>query len=128
MEIVQAIKRSANQYFNPDTLLGYGIPFFSTAYTVLSIGEVNFPNNESLHVYPNPAVKDNTINAYYFSTSKDKIQIVLSDASGRILMNESTVVNAGYSSIVLPKLNSSGMYFLNIQSEKINVSKRFIVK
>jgi hypothetical protein len=128
MEIVQAIKRSANQYFNPDTLLGYGIPFFSTAYTVLSIGEVNFPNNESLHVYPNPAVKDNAINAYYFSTSKDKIQIVLSDAAGRVLMNESTVINAGYSSIVLPKLNSSGMYFLTIQSEKINVSKRFIVK
>ena len=128
MEIVQAIKRSANQYFNPDTLLGYGIPFFSTAYTVLSIGEVNFPNNESLHVYPNPAVKDYTINAYYFSTSKDKIQIVLSDAAGRVLMNESTVINAGYSSIVLPKLNSSGMYFLTIQSEKINVSKRFIVK
>lgn len=128
MEIVQAIKRSANQYFNPDTLLGYGIPNFNTAYTVLSLGEINFPSNESLHIYPNPVVKGNSINAYYFSKSKEKIQIILTDAAGRVILNESTITNAGYSSIQLPKLNNSGMYFLNIQSENINISKRFIVK
>ncbi len=128
MEIAQAIKRSANQFFNPDTLLGYGIPNFNTAYTVLSLGEINFPSNESLHIYPNPAVKGNTINAYYFSNSKDKIQITLTDAAGRVIMNESSVVNAGYSSVVIPRLMSTGMYLLNIQSEKINVTKRFIVK
>lgn len=128
MEIVQAIKRSANQYFNPDTLLGYGIPNFNTAYTVLSLGEINFPSNESLHIYPNPVVKGNSINAYYFSKSKEKIQIILTDAAGRVILNESTIANAGYSSIQLPKLNNSGMYFLNIQSENINISKRFIVK
>ncbi len=128
MEIVQAIKRSANQYFNPDTLLGYGIPNFNTAYTVLSLGEINFPSNESLHVYPNPVLKGNSINAYYFSKSKEKIQIILTDAAGRVILNESTIANAGYSSIQLPKLNNSGMYFLNIQSENINISKRFIVK
>ncbi len=128
MEIVQAIKRSANQYFNPDTLLGYGIPNFNTAYTVLSLGEINFPSNESLHIYPNPVLKGNSINAYYFSKSKEKIQIILTDAAGRVILNESTIANAGYSSIQLPKLNNSGMYFLNIQSENINISKRFIVK
>ena len=128
MEIVQAIKRSANQYFNPDTLLGYGIPNFNTAYTVLSLGEINFPSNESLHIYPNPVVKGNSINAYYFSKSKEKIQIILTDAAGRVILNESTIANAGYSSIQLPKLNNSGMYFLNILSENINISKRFIVK
>jgi hypothetical protein len=128
MEIVQAIKRSANQYFNPDTLLGYGVPNFNLAYTVLSIGEINFPSNESLHVYPNPVIKGNNINAYYFSTSKEKIQILLTDAAGRIIMRESTIANAGYSSIELPKIYNSGIYFLNIQSENINVSKRFIVK
>ncbi len=128
MEIVQAIKRSANQYFNPDTLLGYGIPNFNTAYTVLSLGEINFPSNESLHIYPNPVLKGNSINAYYFSKSKEKIQIILTDAAGRVILNESTIANAGYSSIQLPKLNNSGMYFLNILSENINISKRFIVK
>ena len=128
MEIVQAIKRSANQYFNPDTLLGYGIPNFNTAYTVLSLGEINFPSNESLHVYPNPVVKGNSINAYYFSKSKEKIQIILTDAAGRMIISESTIANVGYSSIQLPKLYNSGMYFLNIQSENINISKRFIVK
>jgi subtilisin family serine protease len=128
MEIAQAIKRSANQFFNPDTLLGYGIPNFNTAYTVLSLGEINFPSNESLHIYPNPVAKGNNINAYYFSKSKEKIQILLTDAAGRVIMNESTIANAGYSSIQLPKLINSGMYFLNIQSENINASKRFIVK
>jgi hypothetical protein len=125
---MDAIRKSGNQASKPDNLLGYGIPNFNTAYTVLSLGEINFPSNESLHVYPNPVVKGNSINAYYFSKSKEKIQIILTDAAGRMIISESTIANVGYSSIQLPKLYNSGMYFLNIQSENINISKRFIVK
>ena len=128
MEITQAIKRSANQYFNPDTLLGYGIPNFNTAYTVLSIGEINFPNNEHLHIYPNPATKESNINAYYYSTSKENITVTLTDAAGRLIMKNEVAINAGYYAVNLPRLNSSGVYILNISSNTTNVSKRLVVR
>ncbi|MFM7016069.1 MAG: S8 family peptidase [Bacteroidota bacterium] len=128
MEIVQAIKRSANQFFNPDTLLGYGIPNFSVAYSVLSLGEINFPSNESLHLYPNPVLKNNVINAYYFSTIKDTIRITLTDAAGKTLFINEAIINAGYSEISLPKMINSGLYIVSIRSNIQNVSKRFIVK
>lgn len=31
MDIIRVVKRSASQFSNPDTLLGYGIPNFSLA-------------------------------------------------------------------------------------------------
>ncbi|MEO8147046.1 MAG: S8 family serine peptidase [Bacteroidia bacterium] len=37
MEVIDAIKRSGSIYNNPDTLIGYGIPNFATASTILSV-------------------------------------------------------------------------------------------
>jgi hypothetical protein len=128
MEVVQAIKRSANQYFSPDTLLGYGIPNFNIAYSVLSLGEINFPSNQSLHIYPNPIIRGNTVNAYYFAATNENIQITLVDASGRVLDDKNANVNGGYNAIQLPILKTSGLYLLNIKSKNNNISKRIIVK
>jgi subtilisin family serine protease len=54
-EVIQAVKQSSSQYFNPDSLLGYGIPDFSLALLILS-GK-NYPNiDKGLEpvVFPNP--------------------------------------------------------------------------
>ena len=128
MEIAQAIKRSANQYFNPDTLLGYGIPNFNVAYSVLSLGEVNFPSNQTLHIYPNPVVRGNSFNAYYFATTKDNMQVSLVDAAGKVLVDEKRIIAAGYNAIQLPAINTSGLYLLTIKSDNNSVTKRIIVK
>lgn len=61
MEVIQAIKQSANQFANPDTLLGYGIPDACKADSILSVMDslalqIDHPNvTEGLvAVYPNP--------------------------------------------------------------------------
>ncbi len=55
-EIMDAIRRSADNYNQPDSLTGYGIPNFMIAYQILSLN-TKVPKNiveHSVSVFPNP--------------------------------------------------------------------------
>ncbi len=55
MEIQQAIMQSASQYTNPDTLLGYGIPNYQSAWWLLTSVDSNKEGNNNIALlYPNP--------------------------------------------------------------------------
>jgi len=55
MQIQQAIMQSASQYTNPDSLLGYGIPNYQSAWWILTSIDSNADGDASLaSVYPNP--------------------------------------------------------------------------
>ncbi len=56
MQIIDAVKRSANKYSQPDTIYGYGIPDFYAAHIYLnSLGSIDESSIEHiLNVFPNP--------------------------------------------------------------------------
>ena len=126
MEIIQAIKRSANQYSNPDTLLGYGIPNFATAYSLLSLGEINVPSTEILHIYPNPVFQQSILNAIYKSTDSGFATILLTDMEGRLIQHSTKNMIAGYNKLEIKTPISSGIYLLRVISENGDISKKFI--
>ncbi len=82
--IVDAVKRSASQYFAPDSLLGYGIPDFSVAYDYLSqlaaTGNVNRHKEKGVLIFPNP-VRDR-LNITFFLPHDEKFLMIIYDVSG----------------------------------------------
>lgn len=57
MEILDAVKRSAHKYANPDTRMGYGIPDMKKAYDMLLLKrQERIVANNWVKIYPNPIV------------------------------------------------------------------------
>jgi hypothetical protein len=55
MQIINAVKRSANRYSQPDTIYGYGIPNFYAAHIYLNTsGSINESIDNLLNIFPNP--------------------------------------------------------------------------
>ena len=55
IQIIEAIKRSADRYNKPDTVFGYGIPDFYAAHIYLNaMGKIDENTDNMLNVFPNP--------------------------------------------------------------------------
>jgi len=55
MQIIDAVKRSADRYSTPDTIFGYGIPDFYAAHIYLNTtGSIDESIKQLLNVFPNP--------------------------------------------------------------------------
>lgn len=126
MEIVDAIKRSASQYNTPDSLLGYGIPNFETAYYYLT--GIN-PNQqfsfEILHTYPNPS--EQILNVSYQSPVVKEITVQLAAIDGKVIDERNIVLpaNKGVFRIDIKSL-STGTYFLQIKAEQYQKTISFV--
>ncbi|MEO8151019.1 MAG: S8/S53 family peptidase [Bacteroidia bacterium] len=115
LEIMDAIRRSASIYNNPDTLIGYGIPNFATASTILAVNEIS--NNNSFAVYPNPAT-----DVLNIETSKhlNKFSYEITDITGRAIIN-----GKAQQQISVAKLNA-GIYFIRISGDGIYEVEKFV--
>ncbi len=91
-EIMDAIKRSADKYNQPDSLTGYGIPNFMIAYQILSINTKVIKNKieHSISVYPNPF--NETFSVVIKSNVSTKANIEIFDSRG-IQVSKSIDVN-----------------------------------
>lgn len=74
MQIIDIIKSTSSQASNPDSLMGWGIPNYETAYTTLSIRDHIV--TKSLIVYPNPVYDKITLAFPAPIQGKYKIEIV----------------------------------------------------
>lgn len=127
MEIIQAIKESASQYTNPDTLLGYGIPNFTLANSILSLGEVAFPRNEVLHVFPNPWNNSGALTALYLPSNNSKIIVELFDSTGKLIFTQSqNVIGGAFTKISISENISDGIYLLKVTDNNKEFTKKVI--
>lgn len=126
-QLITAVKESASQFNNPDTLLGYGIPNLMTAYSLLSIPEQDVPANEVLRLYPNPWDGTAALRFYYFAGNAEAIQIRISDMTGRTVWNSSRKISSSvYNNLeIYPEL-SNGCYLLEVQEGDSVYSARFV--
>ena len=119
------IQKSASQYSNPDTLLGYGIPNFEVAYEILT--NKIFVDTDSFVIYPNPF--SGILFIDFYSVDKKIISIELYDITGkRILYFEKNMVE-GLNRITIDKNIFAGNspYILYMKSGETLV-KKVVVK
>lgn len=117
MEIQQAIMQSASQYYSPDSLLGYGIPNYQSAWWLLTSIDSNQDVKGNLALlYPNPFSK--YINIKLTGNSK-QVVVKVFNSMGQVIINKlvsSPVYRLdlnGYSDSM-----SAGFYFVEVTDGK----------
>lgn len=121
-EVYQAIQRSANQYGNPDSLLGYGIPDFANAFLTIS---VNKTESAFCEVFPNP-VKDQ-LTVRFLLPGEDKLNLVLFDQAGRPVISRHIIGYQGENTQILTTLGlGRGVYFLKITGKNLSLIKKVV--
>lgn len=133
MQIIDAIQKSANQANNPDSLMGYGIPDFSTAHQFLPAIETstnNKPtdNDEIVNIFPNPFT--NTFNIVYRSGNNKEIDVTVTDIKGKkVFTAKYPVIPNAANTIVLSSLENApkGQYVVTVKGNgKKPVAKKVI--
>lgn len=124
-EIMDAIMEAGSLADNPTNQMGWGIPDYVAAYSVLTVVEsVDEPAN-NMEVYPNPFTSDLNIKIENESLS---IQlIVLTDISGKVVyekeidQSNSTYFQLDNSSSITP-----GFYLLNVTTDQGVITEKVL--
>lgn len=129
MQILEAIEKSASQYSNPDSLLGYGIPDFAVANLLLNNVSYNDVETENfVKLYPNPFYDE--LNVDFYSVDSQNVKFELYNLLGNKILFANYKLNIySYNKIKLqPDKNiASGIYILRIISDT-RTYERLIVK
>lgn len=119
MEVINRLRKSGNQYENPDERLGYGIPDFTRANTPTVVLSTQDESNAIFKAYPNPTSGEITIQLN--ETKVSQYFTSLMDITGKMLLYQP--INSPIFKLSLAHLNT-GIYFLRIGNE----SKSTLVK
>lgn len=128
MDIIQAVKRSASQFNSPDTLLGYGIPDFTLANSLLGLGDMNVPGGEEIHLFPNPWNGKDPLNMLFYASDSGPAFARIYDMSGKLVSTFSfATVPGGYTLQTFSAPLQSGMYLLEYQRGNSTDTRKLIV-
>jgi serine protease AprX len=127
MDIIQVVKRSANQYSNPDTLLGYGIPNFTFANSLLSIGGVSMPQNAVLHIFPNPIAGGSALQLIYLAQYSNVATVSIMDVCGKVVYTQEKYTQQGALNKMEMNIDlAKGCYFVEVFDGKTSTVKKLI--
>ncbi|HSY77923.1 MAG TPA: T9SS type A sorting domain-containing protein, partial [Bacteroidia bacterium] len=113
------IKQSASQYAHPDSILGYGIPNFCQALTILTGITENKPVSMLVKTYPNPFTSNITLS--FYSSYKQDIKIALCNSIGQVIyQNTEKTAAGGNTQISINGLQnlSPGIYLVTLTDDK----------
>ncbi|MGB0165724.1 MAG: S8 family peptidase [Luteibaculum sp.] len=128
-DYLQAVLRSASQFQNPDSVLGFGIPSFSGAYEWLNTQRILAEGGAEkvLRFGPNPVQLGSSLNVFHGGEEIEEFVIV--DLMGRRVLT--TAISSGPSETAIPVQVDAGMYTLLAISNKgelINVGLVEVVR
>lgn len=128
MQVRQAIQRAGNRFFMPNTQLGYGIPTFQRAMSILSVAD-DFAE-QNIMVFPNPLDSKSESLQVNFDVKllQENCKVSLIDIAGREIFSTNLLIEQ--ESITIPLKNvaiSTGMYFLKLEGRKIKTVKKLAV-
>lgn len=128
MDIIQAVKRSASQFNNPDSLLGYGIPDFTLANSLLGLGDINVPTGEQIHLFPNPWNGTAPLSILFYASDSGPAFARIFDMSGKLVSTFSfSTVPGGYTMQTFATPLQAGMYLLEYQRGNSTDTRKLIV-
>jgi hypothetical protein len=127
-QVIQKVKESCDQFNNPDSLKGYGIPDFAQAYTTVTGKKIIIPSmNKIDYVAPNP-FRD-FINIRYLAADTHYIELSLFDIMGKEISYQRhwcdarTYQNINFN---VPATLASGIYFLQVRSKYDRVTLKLM--
>lgn len=129
MQIMEAIEKSASQYLQPDSLMGYGIPDFAKANLILNSPDYQATTpSRIISLSPNPFHEDFSIEIYLEDAKSVKAELI--SMNGSIVMaSHSKPMLASFQQINFNSLNylPSGLYlvriYFNQQTQTMKVMK-----
>lgn len=124
LQIMQAIRQSASQFTNPDTLLGFGIPDFSVAATLLSVNETTQKESNAVVVFPNPVVNNLSVNTSKFMIG-DAVTVTIYDVIGNKNFHADFVITNSQLNFSVQNL-PSGVYFIKLSQHNKIAHGKFI--
>jgi len=119
--IMQAIRSSASQFPNPDSLLSYGIPNFNQAFNALGIPDVSGSGNDWL-IYPIPFQE--SINVHSLSNDLSA-EITMFDMTGRLIFQSQFAFHQSVLQIPTSPF-SKGTYIIQYRSDSVLLRKKII--
>ena len=127
MQIIDAVIRSANQYNNPDSSYGYGIPNLALAHLILSGSNPLSNNKEEVAIFPNPF--DNELDCFFSSNENAKANIEIHDLQGKkVFIRENIKVFNGNNHLFINNLDplSKGNYIIRITLPNKVITKQIV--
>ncbi len=126
-DLIEAVRASAHQNLNPDTLLGHGIPDFSFAGQLLGVQFPANPENAQLLVYPNPSV-GTSIRFVIQPQSGQTVEWRIFDICGRQIQSGSARTQPGQLfSQEVDELPTDGLYSLVVTDGDRRYVARLVV-
>jgi len=117
-QVIQRIKESCDQYNNPDSLKGYGIPDFAQAYYTITGKKLQYPESSKIDfVAPNP-FKDQ-FSLHYYAADTQFIDVAIYNIMGQQIISKSQACEPkSYYTIdfKMPDILASGMYFMEVKT------------
>ncbi|HZG01493.1 MAG TPA: S8 family peptidase, partial [Chitinophagales bacterium] len=116
-DIINAIRRSADRFHQPDPKYGYGIPDMQLADLLLANVNINdFTSNPAPMVYPNPF--RSSIAVVHYSEVREDARVELVDMFGRLLYTGYYILQPGYNQLVTDTAQMpAGMYVIRFVTE-----------
>ncbi|MEX1187679.1 MAG: S8 family serine peptidase [Bacteroidia bacterium] len=128
MQVFKAIEKSASQAENPDAYLGFGIPNFVRAHSILSrIQDVQAKSDSIVNVYPNPFTDG--VNIEFFSEKEQQITVNIFKSNGRKLTSEEFTVFPFVNTLLKLediKRLKAGNYVVSVQTSTGTYSRQII--
>ena len=127
IEVISYLKMTASQSDAPDTLIGYGIPDFTRAYTQAKFNEGGV--EDKFIVFPNPVTNERII---YLSpgkpTESTTAQLAFYDLKGSTISDKNISVSAGNQMLEIDvSFLSPGTYIMNYLSGSIKQKIKLVV-
>ncbi|HRZ20952.1 MAG TPA: S8 family peptidase, partial [Bacteroidales bacterium] len=122
MQIISAIMKSSRQYNTPDDTLGYGIPDYSLAKSLLDTTDVEMG---TLQIYPNPFSQ--SIEFWINLPDHQKVKVFIFDITGKQIFFREIELFKGISQVTLENpVRVSGLYILKVQTQNESLVGKII--
>lgn len=126
MQIISALKATADSAANPNNRIGWGVANVCAAasHSFLSVPSLNKEDN-SVKIYPNPFTNELVIMMNNLPAGKTMVSIT--NLLGQELYSEE-LKDSNATAIYLNDLKNykAGLYFVNIRSAELNISRKVV--
>lgn len=124
IEIMEAIETSSSQSNNPDDQLGYGIPDYALANSILTVIEHPTESDITFSAFPNPFT--NEINIEFSEDGLFVSQIELLDVTGKVVLQQKVEQAKQYMSMDNVDDLSAGYYLIKVYTNESVLTEKVL--
>jgi len=124
VEVIERIRRSGSQFYNPDDKMGYGIPNFERTQTTTALETESY--KQKIKIYPNPV--ENILSVLFNQSNfNEAVLVKIYTNLGKLVYQNTILLQNQFFQIPLSKTQfPSGMYLLVLESDSSVQTIQFI--